>query len=99
LTENELMVARSVYERKPGTGIKFRSWTLAVCGDLKLDRRDVFMMLARLEAYGLVQVVEKTPQKQSRGRERREKRGVERIERILVSPAFYKLMRFLELDG
>jgi len=58
-----------------------------VCGDLKLDRRDVFMLLARLEAHGLVQVVEKSLQKKRRGRERREKRGVERIERILVSPA------------
>src|SRR5215204_3566296 len=66
LTVQELMVIRSVHERRPHDGGSFTVWVSMTCETLRVDRRDVFMMLARLEAHGLIQVVEKPPQSKGR---------------------------------
>lgn len=67
---------------------------------MSLDRRDLFMTLSRLEAHGLIQVVEKAAgTRRSGGRPIvREHSGLDRIERIFVSPPFQKLMKSLQLD-
>ncbi len=100
LTPQELIVLRSAYRERPGSGMSFRLWCLSACAGASFDRRDLFMTLSRLEAHGLIQVVEKAPgTRRSGGRTIvREHKGLDRIERIFVSPPFQKLMRFLGMD-
>lgn len=104
LTEKELLLVRSIYEEKWRLSTGITGWTIQVCEELNVDSRDVFLMLARLEARGLLQTVDVYAQDTvatSGGRPKhigpRDKKGIDRIGRILVSSSFTKLMRFLDL--
>jgi hypothetical protein len=100
LTPQELMVLRSAYRQRPGPGMDFRMWCHSAARQAGFDRRDLFMTLSRLEAHGLIQVVEKAAGTRRSGSRTivREHKGLDRIERIFVSPPFQKLMRFLDMD-
>jgi hypothetical protein len=100
LTPQELKVLRSAYRQRPGPGMSFRSWCLSACAVAGFDRSDFLMTLSRLNAYGLIHVVEKAPHRSRSGglTAVREHTGFDRIERIFISPPFEKLMTFLEQD-
>ena len=73
---------------------------MSACAVAGFDRSDFLMTLSRLNAYGLIHVVEKAPHTRRSGglTAVREHTDFDRIERIFISPSFEKLMMFLEQD-
>jgi DNA-binding MarR family transcriptional regulator len=58
VTLKELRVARLLYETRPGSEKGYwEEWKNEVCGDLNIDRDDLSMVLARIEASGLTERV------------------------------------------
>lgn len=99
LTERELMVASSFRKRRPKYDYEFRLWVQSTSKDLGMDATDIGMVLARLEARGLILKSElsalESPSK--RGYAPENWAFAPGICIYSVSPMFHKLMDFLEL--
>jgi hypothetical protein len=105
LTPRELMVARSLYrdrpekefEAQPG-GDAWTIWQGKVCGEVGLDVADLQLALGRLRSSGLLEEVTVGEDK-TQGFDYLIALEPGEIPSYRVSPAFEKLMRFLEPDG
>ncbi len=94
LTLKELKVARLLYETRPESEVDYwEEWKKEVCRDLNIDREDLSMILARIEASGLIERVIGT-----RGSKRYIGSSNPGMGYYKVTPAFEKLMKFLELE-
>lgn len=95
LTFKELRVARLLYETRPGSQKGYwEEWKNEVCGDLNIDRDDLSMVLARIEASGLKERVIGT-----KGSKRYIGSTNPGMGYYKVTPAFKKLMNFVELES
>lgn len=92
LTIKELRVARLLYATRPESEVDhWEEWKKEVCSDLNIDRDDLSMILARIEASGLIEQVIGT---------RGSKRYIGSVNPgrgyYKVTPGLKKLMEFLE---
>jgi DNA-binding MarR family transcriptional regulator len=95
LTLKELRVARLLYETRPGSEKGYwEEWKNEVCGDLNIDRDDLAMVLARIEASALTERVIGT-----KGSKRYIGSTNLGIGYYKVTPAFKKLMNFVKLES
>ena len=95
LTLKELRVARLLYETRPGSENGYwEEWKNEVCGDLNIDRDDLSMVLARIEASGLTERVIGT-----KGSKRYIGSTNPGMGYYKVTPGFKKLMNFVELES
>jgi predicted transcriptional regulator len=98
LTERELMVASSLYKTRPAWASSIRMWASKTSRELELDTSDLEMILARLEARGLIQKSEMAALDVS-GYPPENYKYAPKKSTIFISPMFRKLMDFLELRG
>lgn len=93
LTERDLMVARSLYDARPGTKVDgpWDSWRAKVRADYGIDESDLVICLSRLTSFGLLHLMVATD-----GEEGALVFASNPGETVYeVTPAFEKLMRFL----
>jgi hypothetical protein len=98
MTERELMVASSYYNRQPKQDYVFRSWANSLGRELGMDATDIGMVLARLEARGLISKSELSAL-DARGYSPESARFAPEKSIYAVSPMFRKLMDFLALEN
>jgi hypothetical protein len=98
LTERELMVASSLYKARPTWESSFKRWASKTSKELGLGTSALEMILARLEARGLVSKSELAAFDVS-GYSPENWKYAPTKSIITISPMFRKLMDFLELRG
>jgi hypothetical protein len=96
LTERELEAASLLYRRRPRSEMQLRAWFGEMSENFGLDDSDVEMILARLEARGLIRYSELAALDTS-GYSPENRQYAPRKSTISISPMFRKLMGFLEL--
>jgi hypothetical protein len=96
LTERELEAASLLYRRRPRSEMQLRAWFGKMSENFGLDDSDVEMILARLEARGLIRYSELAALDTS-GYSPENRQYAPRKSTISISPMFRKLMGFLEL--